>query len=189
MKTLTLFFFIVFTTLCTVNAQITKGNWMVGGSAYFGSSSAESSGNGFSSSAKGSGLNISPNLGYFIKDKFVIGAIPSFDFSNPEGDNNNSTSFGIGPFVRYYFLKPENKINLLAQLRYGFSKGSNQGGASSQNTGYGIKVGTVIYFNSSVGLEFALDYSYSKNKSNNSDSISTFKNLNLGIGFQIHLEK
>ena len=188
MKTLTLFFFIVFTTL-TANAQITKGNWMVGGSAYFGSVKSESSGNGFNSDSKASGLGIAPNLGYFIKDKFVIGVSPTFNFSNPGGPNNNGTSFGIGPFIRYYFLKPENKVNLLAQARYGFSKAKSQSSSGSNTNGYDFKAGPVIYFNSSVGLEFTLDYSYSRNKSNNSDNVSIYKNINLGIGFQIHLEK
>lgn len=189
MKTLTLFFFIVFATLLTANAQITKGNWMVGGSANFGFSQAESSGNGFSSSGKASGFTIAPNIGYFIKDKFVIGAVPSFSFSNPEGSNNNGTSYGIGPFIRYYFLKPESKVNLLAQIRYGFGKGKSQSSQGSNTSGYGLKAGPVIYFNSSVGLEFTLDYSYSKIKSDNSDNVANFKNLNFGFGFQIHLEK
>ena len=188
MKTLTLFFLIVFTTVLTVNAQITKGNWMVGGSANFTNSKAESKGNGFTSKSKVSGFNISPNLGYFIADQFALGLTPSLSFSNPEGENNNSTSYGIGPFFRYQFLDIDKKINILAETSYRFGKVSGQSTDGSKSNSFQFKAGPVIYFNSSVGLELTVDYD-TRNIKNGSGSETSFSSFNISIGFQIHLEK
>ncbi|GAA4895636.1 hypothetical protein GCM10023311_20480 [Flaviramulus aquimarinus] len=189
MKTLTLFFFIVFTTLCTVNAQITKGNWMVGGDASLNIDKSEgTSSSGFTSTTKAFSLRVTPNIGYFIIDKFAVGVSPFLGLSNPDGANNNVTNYGIGPFMRYYFLKTENRINLFAHTSYFLAKTKNQSGASGDLKSFEFKMGPVLYFNSSVGLELTLSY---KNDNQNSSSGSEiiFDRISFNIGFQIHLEK
>lgn len=184
MKTLTLFFFIVFTTLFTANAQITKGNWMVGGSGTFYNSKAESN----SSVSEGMGINMFANVGYFPFDKFVVGLTPSVGYSKTKGNSNSSKGFGIGVFTRYYFLEPEKRINLFSHLEYNFFSNYFGDNKTSTNNNYIIKGGPVIYLNSSVGLELTLNYENSKSNSVNG-SDSTFKNFKVGVGFQIHLEK
>lgn len=184
MKTLTLFFFIVFTTVLTVNAQITKGNWMVGGSGNFSSSKAESN----SSVSEGTSINLFADIGYFPLDKFVVGLTPSVGYSKTKGNSDSSTGFGIGVFTRYYFLEYEKKINLFSHLEYNFFNNYTGGNKTTTSNNFIIKGGPVIYLNSSVGIELTLNYENSKfNSLNGSDS--TFKNFSVGIGFQIHLEK
>lgn len=59
----------------TANAQITKGNWMVGGIGNFYSAQLKNSNNMTDNSI---GVELRPNLGYFIIDKFAFGATPLF---------------------------------------------------------------------------------------------------------------
>ncbi len=168
------------------NAQITKGNWMVGGNGNFSSYENKYQNNGTEVSNKGIGINISPNLGYFIADKLVAGANFNFGYTKPQG-YDNSFGYGIGPFIRYYFLKEDKLINLLAQANYSF--GVNKSGDNkSESDGYGFKTGPAIFFNKSVALEVTLDYNSSKLIPNNSSS-SSYNNFQVSFGLQIHLEK
>ena len=166
------------------NAQITKGNWMVGGTLNLSSAESTSISNDIEYKTKGSGFSVNPNLGYFIADKFCIGTSVGFYFSNPEGDNNNSTGITVGPFARYYFLNTEKTVNIFANVGYGYSSSKTENGYKSHSIGYLFSAGPVIYFNSSVGLEMSLNYRTSKN---NLDS--KYSQLFLGVAFQIHLKK
>lgn len=165
------------------NAQITKGNWMVGGNAKYNNSSFEStSSNGYTISGKGSNIVVFPTIGYFVANNFVTGLSGNFNLSIRE-QSENVTGYGVGPFARYYFLKPEKTVNVLAQISYFYGTSSD----NSKSNDLSLKAGPVLYFNSSVGLEFTVDYTISKLSSQSGDS--TIKGLNIGFGFQIHLEK
>ena len=186
MKTIKLFFATILLCSITSNAQITKGNWMVGGTGNVTSYENKNNNNGSDIISKGIGINISPNIGYFIVDKFVAGASLGFGYTKPEGYQSDF-GYGIGPFIRYYFLKEDKRINILAQANYNF--GQNITGVSkSKSNSYGFKAGPAIFFNSSVALEITLDYDSSKLMPNNSSS-SSYSNFQIGLGFQIHLEK
>lgn len=166
----------------TTNAQITKGNWMVGGNASYSSSNAvDANGNKFGKSMT---IQIAPNLGYFFIDKLVGGAQLNFNYGKPSG-GNSSTSYGISPFLRYYFLKPEKRVNILAEASFGYGITKPQNDKSNFGRGYVFKAGPVIYFNSSVGLELTANYnsSYLQQTNNN------YNNFTIGFGLQIHLEK
>ena len=184
MKTIKLFFIATILFTISANSQITNGNWMVGGSGNFTNYKSTFQSNNTEITQTGSGLTISPNLGYFIADNVALGTIVSFSFSNPSGDNNNSHGYGISPFVRYYFRKSDKMINPFLQTSYSFNEGKSDSGGSNKSTGYTIKGGSAIFFNSSVALELSLNYDSSKF---NSDVKSN--NFTVGIGFQIHLEK
>ena len=185
MKTRKLFFIAIL--LCTISAssQITKGNWMVGGSGNFTNYKSTFQSNNTEVTNTGNGFNISPNLGYFVVDNFAVGTTVGFNFSNPSGANNNSHGYGISPFIRYYFRKSEKIINPFLQTSYGFGRIKSEIGDSSKTSGYTIRGGSAIFFNSSVALELSLNYSSSKY--NNPDT--TYNDFTIGIGFQIHLEK
>ena len=190
MKTFKLFIGFTILSFLTSNAQITKGNWMMGGNLKFSKSKSEFTSNNNTQIQEGSGLNLTSNIGYFPIDKFAVGLTPSFVFNNPEGSNNNSIGYGIGPFVRYYFLKVENRINLFSQVEYQYGNGYSNGKKTSNNKNYNFRVGPSIFFNSSVALEFTLEYQLSDNNYlSGSGSQSKFTNFNIGVGFQIHLEK
>jgi hypothetical protein len=166
----------------TLNAQITKGNWMVGGLGDFSSTKTTYIFDGIRNEQKRTVFNISPDIGYFLVDKFAIGTYAKFGYDD-FGDLNTKT-FGFGPFVRYYFLQPEKLVNVFAQANFGYNEGKSNNGGEYHVNDYGIKAGVVIFFNSSVGLEFALGYNTST-----INSISTDNALKIGLGFQIHLKK
>ncbi len=163
----------------TSNAQITEENWLVGGSASFGRSSSNSEG-GFTQSS--SALNINPNIGYFLKNNLALGLQASFGYSKTDG-GVSGIGYGGGPFVRYYFLKPEKIVNILAEAKYSIGTSKTQGiDESTFGSAYNFKAGPVIFFNSSAALEMTLNYNTSKLEQ------TVFNDLTFAIGFQIHLE-
>ncbi|GGW55916.1 hypothetical protein DFQ11_101549 [Winogradskyella epiphytica] len=174
----TLFFFLVVATSVSLNAQITKGNWLIGGNGEFTSQSFEFD-NG--SSSKREYLTIKPNVGYFLKDKFAVGS--SLRYENFDSFN----IYGVGVFTRYYFLNLEKQFNLFVQLHYDFTHTVSDVNSIDDNalnsSFYGIRLGQVIFFNNVVGMEFSLVYEKGNLQDSNSDS---FKAV---LGFQIHLSK
>lgn len=121
----------------------------------------------------------------FVADKLVAGLKPSFIYGS--GSITNSTTIiGIGPLVRYYLLSPENMFNLFTEAGYSYGNIKSKGGGSGQKSNtFSISGGPVLYFNSSVGLEFTCAYSKTKVvgfSGNNNE-------LKFGIGFMFYLEK
>jgi hypothetical protein len=178
--------FIIINVLFTLNAnsQITKGNWLVGGSGSYKSTSSKTILTG--NKDKYVYLEVAPNVGYFFADKIAGGIKTSFYYNPYEGAYN--IGFGIGPFLKYYFLKPEKLVNVFVQANYLYYENNNYSegiGADrfASNT-YGLKAGPVIYFNESVALELGLEFN--RDNRNNTLIDDTFQ---ISIGFQIHLTK
>lgn len=136
MKKILLFSAAVF--LCTISttAQLTKGNWLVGGSGSFYSYSEDYSTTTFNQAAKYTNIDIAASVGYFIIDKFTIGLRPSFSSykgkvvsaSVGSGGSTNSYRVAIGPFARYYFLKIDKQFNVLTDIGYQFGINNWQDG-------------------------------------------------------------
>lgn len=185
MKTFKLF--LIVTILCTTsaNSQITKGNWMVGGSGSFTNYKNTIQDNATARTYTGYYLDLSPNVGYFVVDNFSIGSVVGFSFGNPSGPDNNSLGFGLAPFVKYYFRKSDKIINPFLQASYGFYKGKKQSGGYNTSSDYRLKGGTAFFLNSSVALEISIEYNSSIKNFNNTQ----YDNFTTGIGLQIHLEK
>ena len=180
---------------CNASSQITKKNWIVGGNAGLTHTNNNSSS---STLYKNTALSISPNIGYFIFDKFVAGAklsilLLKYGYTQSSGGGTISYStksqfYNLGPFARYYFLKTDKRANIFIegvyqyQLRKDISPSSNS--KQSANV-FMINAGPVIYFNSSVGVEFTIGYSSLKYSgiSGSNNTIQT------SIGLQIHLQK
>ena len=176
------------------NAQLTKGTWLVGGNASFSSTDNLSSS---TTRIVTTVVSVSPSIGYFIADKFAIGLRPYYNYGGSrvtEGasagfPNSNTSSYRIGPFARYYFLNPEKQFNLFAESGFMYGKSrTNNSGNITQNppfTTLSFLAGPVLYFNSSVGLEFTVGYS-----TKHQQGISRNDNLfEIGLGFQVHLMK
>ena len=102
-------------------------------------------------------IQINPLIGYFFFDKFAAGIKPSFIYGKNNLQNKASTTFSIGPFARYYFLPLEKIVNIFSEGGYTYGSYKTQGlsGVTNLHT-YSFSAGPVIYFNSAVGLEFAL---------------------------------
>ena len=185
LQALTIIIIVLFTV--SVNAQITKGNWMVGGSGSFSysktdSKNSNSGGTNINYVSKGIySISLEPNIGYFFLDRLAIGTKISYINGFVEGSKLDSEGMNLsfGPYARYYIFKDKNLINLFVEPSYYkfFSKGLGN------SSGYGLKSGLVIFLNSSVGFESSI--AYGKSSSKNADSYNVF----LGFGLQIHLEK
>lgn len=161
------------------HGQITKGNWLVGGTG----SVLRQQESLLSSDVNITRVQISPDIGYFLIDKFSAGLKPSLDYirTNTDGRTGETTLFSLGPFVRYYFLPADNMVNVFAETSYQYSSSSN----GSRSNIYHISAGPVLYFNTSVGLEFTINYDIG----HFNGSVTSSKTFSLGVGFQIHLEK
>ncbi len=181
MKKIKLIIAVILLFSVNTNAQITKGNWMVGGNGSFKSYKSENIKNGVIDNINY--INLSPDLGYFIIDKFVIGVKANFEYTGFEGGTNGK-SFNVGPFARYYLLNHEKIVNVFTQVNVGYGEYINTVNSKYPTRSYGFKAGTVIFFNSSVALEMALEY----NKINENNTIDNSIVL-FGVGFQIHQEK
>lgn len=175
----------------TANAQITKGNWLVGGDAFYSSTEYKYAANEDegSTSDKFYEIKINPNVGYFFIDKLAGGLQVNLFFNdiNPGGNTDGRNhGYGLGPFMRYYFLNQEKRINVFAQVNYSLRFGEKyQKDNAIDWSGYGLQVGTVLFFNQSVGLELSLKYTSITQKSTEFQ----VNNFLVGLGFQIHLEK
>jgi hypothetical protein len=181
MKKTGLFFFIILIISNTAYNQITKGDWLVGGSASFSSLKSSSTA---TVQFKQTDIQISPLVGFFLKEKFAVGLRPSLIYGSNTIANSN-TIIGIGPIIRYYFLNPQHIFNLFAEGSYSYGSISGKGQISSKSNTFSIFGGPVVYFNSSVGLEFTLAYSTTKVVG----FAGTNNEIRFGIGFQFHLEK
>ncbi len=176
------------------NAQLTQGAWLAGGNASFFSTDNLSSS---TTRIVTTVISVSPSIGYFIADKFAVGFRPYYGYGGSRVTEGASTSFPssstssyrIGPFARYYFLNPEKQFNLFAEssFMYGRNRTNNSGNITQDPpyTTLSFLAGPVLYFNSSVGLEFTIGYS-TKHQQNISRNDNHFE---MGLGFQVHLMK
>jgi hypothetical protein len=98
----------------SAEGQITKKNWMVGGTGVFATDDQVIN----DINVKSISIDIFPRVGYFIIDKLALGSLFSFRYNTLKyiGVNSHSTSIGIGPFVRYYFLDTEKRINIFSEV-------------------------------------------------------------------------
>lgn len=182
---------VIFIVNLKANAQLNKGIWLVGGNGSFSSSKGTFEAGPYSQKSKETNLNISPNIGYFLIDKLVVGLKPGFTWYKSlittSGATSNSTRFEVGPFVRYYFLDKTKPVNILSEVSYQHEFITAKPETGSSNT-FSFNAGPVIYFNSSVGLEFTVGY-YSHSENFLSYSKTTQQAFKMAIGFQIYLEK
>lgn len=181
MKKISLFF------LCIAiynygSSQITKGNWMIGGNGSFSSVKTNST---VAANYKQTSIQISPIIGYFVIDKLAMGLKPGYTYTKTlTGSSNYSlNAYSMGPFVRYYFLEAEKRVNILTEASYQYTISKVTDNPSSSNNGFSFLAGPVIYFNSSVGLEFTIGYSTTRFAGESTSS----NTILLGIGLQVHL--
>lgn len=172
--------------------QLDQGNWLVGGSAKLYSYSNNFGSTANSITAKYTEIDISPNVGYFLADRFVLGLRPTFSsfsgrVTSAGGGTTSVQRFWIGPFGRYYFLDSDKTHNILLESSYQFGKYNGRGQKGDLRT-FSVLAGPALYFNSSVGIEFLFGYSHRLEEVKNASK--DIKNgLQIGIGIQFHLTK
>jgi hypothetical protein len=164
-------------TLTNAKGQLTKGNWLVGGNGSFIIQEQNLFGNKITSNR----LQLSPNIGYFFHDKLAVGLKPRLDILKYTNSGFRSVvrAGSVGPFLRYYLLPEDKLLNLLTEVNYQYLFGMSNSGRDI----YTLSAGPVVYFNSSIGLEFTVNYELMNIKDSNTDT----KTLFFGLGFQVHL--
>ncbi len=188
MKKLIFFFGFTAFAFLTTNAQITRGNWMLGGNASF--SNKEIYQNEFKETSRSNftEFDIKVNAGYFFMDKLQAGirlGYSDYKLKKFTGADRHFLNYGF--YSRYYFLKPEKLVNIFFDGEYFLGSSSFSSGELKDNIhGYAISAGPTIFLNSSVALELGINYSSTKFKGVND---STENNLQFSLGFQIFLTK
>ena len=157
--------------LYTVNAQTEKGDWIVGGRV------------DLNTGENSTQIRFNPGAGIFVIDNLAIGGNFGIDYAK-SGDLK-TTTFGVGPFARYYFTKSNAKPLVHTAFNYISSKAK---GPSTSITNNGINFlaagGVALFINPNVAVEILAGYSHTKYK--DFDGSGGF---NLGIGFQVYLSK
>jgi hypothetical protein len=184
-KLLLAFSFLFISSL--LHAQLDKGQWLIGG---FGSFSAfkVANANSLLPDSKYRSLSLNAGPGYFVKDKLALGARINYSYSSSTFYVNQEYKstinvIGAAPFVRYYFLAKQKKINLLADVAYSWRSQKNKvtpGGTGSETSSqFQFAAGPVWFITPQTALELTVGYS------GREDNVKP--ELNVNLGFQIHL--
>jgi hypothetical protein len=151
-------------------------NWFLGTSA----------GNiGFNFKSNNFQFNLAPQVGYFISDNALIGAQSQIGLAVYEG--GETFSWGITPFVRYYFPEGARTAGrFFGEAIIGLGGSSTQ--ASREDAIFdvvgGLGIGYAHFIARNVALEGILGYT---NTSADIVSGERTAGLSLGIGFGIYL--
>lgn len=202
MKNIYLFITTILLFSVSCLGQLDQNTWLVGGTGSFDSYKQESNfisqntGQAMNSTYNFKNIQLSGSIGYFLKDKLVTGL--KFTYSDIYGTSElngevGGRNYSLGPLVRYYFLNKEKQFNILAEVNYQYGvidKGrlfSDNNGTTNSVT---FLIGTEVFFNSTVGMDFLLGYNNFKQKMNNIYTPSVIQDgFLVSVGFQIHLEK
>ncbi|MCW2119764.1 outer membrane beta-barrel protein [Flavobacterium sp. 7A] len=155
-----------------------KGNVLVEGNLGFNSS------NNNNTEVKTNSFNFAPKVGYFLSDKFAIGAELGLGTNKKETagvDTSKNTTMSAGVFGRYYFLELGQRFKTYADanVAYGHSKDGIGSAASKANgLGAGIGLGINYFVTKRLVLNFALknilSYSTAKVDAPGQKSVSNF---------------
>jgi hypothetical protein len=171
--------------------QLYKNNWVLGGTGSFSQRDVTYTAQTIEYDSKHTQLTISPSVGYFLLDKLSIGIKSSLKWEKskayePGGGESNITRFYGGPVIRYYLLEMDRQFNIATEgtAQFGRYLSGIQKGPISR---YSIMAGPVIFFNSSVGLEFLVGYF---SNVENAKPIQKYleRGIQMEIGLQFYLE-
>lgn len=141
----------------SMGSPTAKGTWLLGGNASFESTDGSST------------WELSPDLGYFIKDNLAIGGRAAI------GDAGFGTYYAFTAFIKPYFGQSDMG-KFFIEPNVGFAGAD---GADTELT-YGGRAGYALFLNRSIALELGVGYQKT------GDFPSIFGAL---VGFQIHFKK
>jgi len=149
-------------------AQTESGNWLIGGDLEL------------NTSKNNTVVNISPMAGYFFANNFAGGGNLTFDLTK-FGDAK-VTTFGIGPFLRYYFGTTNIKPLVHGSFDYTSTKAEDE---TFNGMNYFLAGGLAAFINRNVAIEGLAGYSHTKIRHSGEDAGSG--GFRLKIGFQVYL--
>lgn len=166
----------------TVNAQIQKGNWLVGSSLVT-SNFGLNTGGGYN-------IGIQPKGAYFIEDNVAIGGYVNLGISKVTNGSPTRFDYAVGGLGRYYLSPGEKGVdNLLNHGRWFLEGNVGIGGSSVENgnstTGldFGAGPGYSYFITPNIGLEGIVKY----------NGVAGFGNegltstISFNVGFSIYL--
>lgn len=162
----------------TANAQLQKGNVLIGGNLA-----------GFDLGLNEGGvfnMSLTPKLAWFVKDNVALGGYVDLGLATAKGAGTN-VSYGVGGLGRYYF--PTSDVNVARSMRFlveanaGLQGVNTSGGSSTNGIGLGFGPGLTYFVTQNVALESLLKY----NGILGFGSSATSSRLQLNLGFQIYL--
>jgi hypothetical protein len=155
-----------------LNAQTEKGDWLVGGRV------------DLNTGENSTQIAFNPGAGYFFAKNFAAGG--NFAINYVKSGDLKTTSFGIGPFARYYFTTSNTKPLVHGAFNYISAKVKAPGNTSITNNGSNFLLagGVALFINENVAVEILAGYSHTKYK-----DFEGSGGFNLGIGFQVYLSK
>lgn len=157
----------------TADAQTSKDDWMVGGNFRLNTA------NNFTQIA------FTPNAGTFVTDNFVLGG--NFSLAYSKFGTSKTTSFSVGPFVRYYFTTETQSVRPIVHgaINYISQKNKFSNTSYTQNgSNYFIGGGAAIFLSNQVSLDALLGYDRTDLKNEPASGGFAFN-----IGFQVYLLK
>lgn len=151
------------------NAQTSRGNFLIGGSMSFlqSHSDVELPPNAVTLIAPNTTFSLSPTVGYFVANNFLVGLETSVSLGFKPGEKDvNTRSLTIGPIIRYYF--PFGKFAVFPEIGGGFNKShaqykvtgtsSNPTPVDSKTTTYRAGAGVTWFAAPNIGIEGILGY-------------------------------
>ncbi|WP_373516588.1 hypothetical protein [Pricia sp.] len=187
----------VFGAVGISKAQLSKGDIMLGADTGSGLVSTTNDGlfglNFGLNDGAGYNVGLSPKVGYFVADNFLIGVSTNLGFTkSPEvnGVSAKSTVYGIQALSRYYLFPGEVGVeNLLNRGRFfveangGISGVNIKDGPSTNGFALGFGPGYAYFITDNVALETTLKY----NGLAGGGDTSYQNSIGLNIGIQIFL--
>ena len=183
MKTLMTFILFACTGIFASTAQTQRGNVMWG-------ASVSNIGVDFQEGNTGFSMDVTPKIGYFIRDDLALG--PEILLGLNTSSGFTSFTYSIGGFGRY-FLSPSPETEVVRGSRWFLEANAGLTGTnvkvednpSTHTNGLGIGFGPGLsYFvTNRIALEGLLKYNLGVGFGN----ATTTNRLNLGIGFQIYI--
>lgn len=167
----------------TANAQIQKGNWMVGSSLAT-TNFGLNTGGGYQ-------IDLQPKGAYFIKDNLAVGGYVNLGIGKSSKDASTRFDYGVGALGRYYLSPGEQGVNnLLHHGRWFFEGNLGVGGYSISNGGnsttgldFGVGPGYSYFITPNIGLEGLVKYAGVTGFGNT----GLTSNITFNLGFSIYL--
>ncbi len=166
-----------------VNAQLQRGNVLVGGDiANFDIGLKKNT---------GYDIQLNPKAAWFLNDKIAIGPDLAFGLSKANKESSTVTDYSVGALARYYLVPSQLNTESLLRHTRAFFEGNvgisgrnvSDGGGTTNGLGLGIGPGIAYFITPSIGLEALLKYEGLVGFG----STTTQSNLNLSVGFQVYL--
>lgn len=157
--------------LNVTQAQTEKGDWMVGG------------GLNLNTAKNNTVINLSPSAANFIINNLALGGNVKLSYAK-EGVIK-TTTFGLGPWMRYYFTQANVRPIIQGNFNFISSKTRvNDASSTNNGTNFFLGGGAAIFLSSHVSLDALLGYDHTKY--NSLDGSGGFA---MNIGFQVYLHK